>query len=89
MKIKDGFVMRRVAGTWVVLPLTKSTAEFNGMLTLNETGALLWRLLEEGAAETSLASALTEEYEVTLDVAQADVKKFLAKISEAGCIDMQ
>ena len=42
MKIKSGFVLRQLADTWVVLPLLSQSLNFNGMLTLNETGAFLW-----------------------------------------------
>ena len=89
MKINDGFVLREVAGTWVVLPLTKGFSDFNGMITLNESGYLLWKKLESGADREALIALLTEEYEVTADVASRDVDKFLSKIGEAGCVDMQ
>ena len=45
--LKDGFVLRQVADTWVVMPLGQVSLDFNGMLTLNETGALLWQALEK------------------------------------------
>lgn len=86
MKINDGFVLREVAGTWVVLPLVKGFSDFNGMITLNESACLLWRRLESGATREELVALLTEEYEVTEDLASADVDKFLSKIGEAGCL---
>ena len=86
MKINDGFVLREVAGTWVVLPLVKGFSDFNGMITLNESACLLWRRLESGATREELIALLTEEYEVTEDLASADVDKFLSKIGEAGCL---
>lgn len=51
MKLKENFVLRQVADTWVVLPVAEATLDFNGMLTLNETGAVLWRALEQGGSE--------------------------------------
>lgn len=89
MKIKDGFVLREIAGTWVVLPLAKKSADFNGMITLNESGLLLWKRLEQGATREDLISLLTEEYEVGEEIASADVDKFLLGISKSGCIEMQ
>ena len=86
MKINDGFVLREVAGTWVVLPLVKGFSDFNGMITLNESACLLWRRLESGATREELIALLTEEYEVTEDLASADVDKFLSKIGEADCL---
>ena len=87
MKTKKYFVLRQVAKTWVVLPVGQSTAGFNGMLTLNESGALLWKALERGGSRETLADALTGEYRVSRDVALADVDVFLEKLLKAGCIE--
>ena len=73
MKIKSGFVLRQLADTWVVLPLLSQSLNFNGMLTLNETGAFLWRRLEEGSDPSTLVAALCDEYEVTGEQAALDV----------------
>ena len=59
MKLKEDFLLRQVADTWVVMPVGQSMMDFNGMLTLNETGALLWRALGEGADLDGLVAALT------------------------------
>ena len=87
MKIKENFALRQVAGAWVVLPLADATIDFTGMLTLNETGLMLWNLLNEETTAQDLAKALTEEYDVTLEQAQTDVDAFIAKLSKAGCIE--
>lgn len=87
MKLKENFVLRQVAGTWVVLPLGQATIDFNGMLTLNETGAVLWRALEQGGDREALADALMAEYEVAREEALADVDAFVEKLVEAGCAE--
>jgi len=89
MKIKEDFVLRRVTDTWVVLPIGEATLNFNGMLTLNETGVFLWKLLEEGSTLDGLVSALAQEYGVPPETARADTELFLQGLAEAGCIDMQ
>ena len=42
MKIKNGFVVRKVGGESVVVPVGEMSKEFHGMINLNETGAFLW-----------------------------------------------
>lgn len=42
MKIKEGFILRNVAGSYVVVPIGEATLDFNGMMSLNETGAFLF-----------------------------------------------
>lgn len=88
MKLKEGFALRQVADTWVVMPLGQASIDFNGMLTLNDTGAVLWQALEKGGDRDALADALVAEYDVTREAVLADVDAFLAKLSEAGCLEM-
>jgi hypothetical protein len=87
VKIKNNFVLRQVAKTWVVLPLGQATLDFNGMLALNESGVLLWKALEQGCDRETLVQVLTGEYVVSREVALADVDAFLRKLLEAGCIE--
>ena len=84
MKIKEGFIVRTVAGSNIVVPLGEKTVSFNGIMTLNETGCFLWKLLEQGAERDALIRAMTEEYDVTEQVAAADIDTFLNKLEEAG-----
>ena len=86
MKISENFVLRQVADTWVVLPVGQASVDFNGMLTLNETGAILWQALEKGGSREALADALLAEYEVDRATALADVDDFLKKLKGAGIV---
>lgn len=86
MKIKDGFILREVAGNFIVVAVGGAVKQFNGVITLNEAGAFLWKRLQDGATETELVNALLEEYEVEKEVAEKDVKAFIQKVEEAGLI---
>lgn len=88
MKLKENFVLRQVADTWVVLPIAEATAKFNGMLSLNETGAMLWKLLQVGADKDALVEALTKEYNVTQQTAMKDVEEFLRNLEKVGCLEI-
>lgn len=88
MKLKENFVLREVADTWVVLPLGEATLDFNGMLSLNESGAMLWRVLEQGGDRMALVDALTSEYDVSRPDAEADVDAFLNKLMQSGCLEL-
>ena len=86
MKIKEGFILREVAGSFVVVAVGDAVKTFNGIITLNETGAFLWKALEKGATEQDLLSALLAEYDVAESVAKEHVKKFIAKLTEAKLV---
>lgn len=47
MNVKLDFVLREIAGETLLVPAGKTALDLNGMLTLNETGAALWRMLPE------------------------------------------
>ena len=83
MKIKDGFLLRQVAGQMVVLP-SGDDLDLNMMITLNDTGAFLWELLQNETEEETLVAALLAEYEVTESVARESVKNFIGKLSDNG-----
>ena len=87
MKLKENLVLREVAGIWVVLPLAEKVLDFNGMLSLNETGVVLWKLLEKGSSREDMANALVEEFEVDFDQALNDVDEYIEMLKSAGCIE--
>ena len=86
MKIKDGFILREVAGSYIVVAVGERVKKFNGIINLNETGALLWKTAEKGATEEDLVDALFSEYEVDEATAREDVKNFVQKLKEAELV---
>ncbi|MBE6986958.1 MAG: PqqD family protein [Ruminococcaceae bacterium] len=86
MKLSENFALRQVAGTWVVMPLGDATLDFNGMMTLNDTGAFLWKALEQGSDKEALVAALTAEYAVDAERAATDVAEFITMLANAGCL---
>ena len=82
MKIKDGYVLRMVAGRYIAVAVGQESISFNSMITTNETGAFLWEKLKEETTEKELLSALLAEYDVDEDTAKADISEFLAKLKD-------
>ena len=78
MKIKEGFMLREVAGSYVVVAVGKRSEQFNGMVNMNETGAFLWKLVEKGASREELLDGLLQAYEVEPEKAAQDVDKFIS-----------
>ena len=85
MKLKSGLLLREVAGEYVVLSVG-SEVELGGMLTLNETGATLWKCLENDAEVSDLAAALLAEYDVDEATATAHASAFANKMKELNLL---
>ena len=86
MKIKNGFILRQVAGQTVVLP-SGDSLDLNMMITLNETGAFLWERLQQETDENTLVAALLGEYDVNEATARKAVAAFVDKLNANGFLE--
>ena len=86
MKLKSDFVLREIADEFIVVPICEEADRIHGIINLSESGAFLWNLLQNEQTEDSLVAALLGEYEVDEATARADVNKFIASITEIGCL---
>ena len=86
MKIKNGFIVREVAGSTVVVPLDP-TNTFGNMLKLNGTGKFLWEKLSVDVTLDDLVSALVAEYEIEAVTAKRDTERFLASLRALGALE--
>lgn len=79
--------MKKIAGSYVVVPVRSRAVDFSGIIKLSETGAFLWKLLEKGADREELIAALLDEYLVDEATASADVDRFIARMNEVGLLE--
>jgi hypothetical protein len=87
MKIKEGYLVREVAGSTLAIPVGEEAGSFGGMLRLNETGVFLWHLLEKDTDAAALVDALLAEYEgVDRETAARDVEAFLEGLRKNGIL---
>jgi len=86
MRQKEGFVLRDICGEHVIVGEGIGAIDFGRLVSLNETGAWLWRKAGEMGDFDSeaLTKALCEEYDVTPDDARRDVDALLSKWQEIG-----
>lgn len=87
MKIKEDFILREVAGSYVVVPVNSLTLDFNGIINLNETGAFLFEILQRGADKQELVDSLLREYDVDYERASKDVDAFIDKVKTEGILE--
>lgn len=87
MKIRENFIVRNVAGENLVVPLSDSGVDFNAVITLNESGKLLWDVLVNGSDYDGLLAALTAEYEIDEATAKADLDKFIDSLKQNNILE--
>lgn len=86
MRLKDGFLLRKVAGEFIVVPSGDAMIDFKAMISLNETGATLWEALKEEKSESDLVQVLLGEYDVDRETAAEDVGEFVNLLKEKNLL---
>lgn len=78
MKLKYQFVVQKVSGKAVAVAVGRDSQKFNGMIKLNESGELIFRLLTGGnLTQQQLLEQFAQHYETTVENIQADVLEFV------------
>ena len=85
-QICDGYIHRKIADADVLICIGDRVADFNGYITLNDTCAFLWDLLQTPQTQETLIKALCGEYEVTEAQAQTDISQWLQTLVDRGMI---
>lgn len=87
MKIKDGYILRQVAGNSIVIAVGDEAINFNGIITINGAGTFLWERLEKGAEKEELLQAMLKEYDIDEATAASDIDEFLEKLKKANLLN--
>lgn len=87
MKIKNGYVLRDVAGRAVVIAVGEASKTFHGMINLNETGKRIWQGISRGCDVSEIARELAKDYEISFEKALHDTQGMVEKMRQAGFLE--
>jgi len=87
MKIKDGFMKRKIGDKYLVVTTGARSRQSSMFIELNETSSDIWDWLEAGYDETAITDKLCEKYPVSREKAAEDVSKLLSAMKEAGVLE--
>ncbi len=88
MKIKEGFILKEIAGSFVVVPVGQNLVDFSAMITTNETGAFLWNELQNDSAPEELCQKILAEYRgITEAEALSDIEEFVNSLKENNILE--
>ena len=86
MKINLDCVLREIAGDILLVPAGKTALDLNGMLTLNEVGAEIWKMLPEVENEEEIVERLLRDYDAEPAQVREDVSAFLDRLRGLGIL---
>lgn len=85
MKIKEGFIIKKLGTGYVVVTVGQASKDFNGMIRLNPAGEFLWKSIQDGkGSKDKLVEAMLDRYDDLDEVtARADLDEFLESVKIA------
>jgi len=87
MKVKNGFLLRKVGEQNIVVAVGDESRDFNGIIRLNNTGRFLWEKLQNETTENNLVSAMLLEYDIDEATAKNDTAEFIESLKEANLLE--
>ncbi len=82
MKIRKGFLLREVGGEPVVVTVGETEGGFRGMISLNSTGAFIWKCLEQDTTQEEVLEKIIDAYPVDRETAANDLQRVLSALRD-------
>lgn len=82
MKLKSTIILRKIAGETILVPVGEDAVRVNGLITVNEVGALICEQLKEERTVEALVAAVTAQFDVDAQTARADITSFIHTLEE-------
>lgn len=86
MRVNTQFIERKIADEHLLIPVGEAAMSVKGLISMSESGAMLYAKLKEGSARQELIDALMAEYEVDMAVAAEDTDKFLEQMRQLNIL---
>lgn len=87
MKIKKDYILREVAGEYLLIPVGEAALKMNGLISLSESAYLLYEQLQQDCQKKDLVQRMLQEYDVTESQASADIEMFLEQMRSIDMLE--
>ena len=87
MKLKEGFIFRKIGGQNILIPIGENLNNFNGLIQLNESADFLLKLLKNDVEKEFLVKSLIEEYDIDEKLALSDVESIIDTLNKKEMIE--
>ena len=85
MKLNGRYRLRKVGDTFIVVKLGGGqSVNFSQLITVNETGAFIFKKLEGETTMDELVAAIMEEYEIDETGAREAAETYVNKLVDLG-----
>ena len=79
-------VSRKIVDELILVPMRKDVADMETLYTLNEVGARVYELIDGKRSLREIVNSIVNEFEVTEQQAESDVREFIAQLLKVESI---
>lgn len=87
MKVKEGFMLREVGATKVIIAIGPAARDFHAIAHVNTSGSIIFQGFKKGESAEAIAKRLTEMFFVDMSHAKSDVDAYADKLVRAGIME--
>ncbi len=88
MKIREGFILKDIAGQSFVVPTGALSRDYQGMITLNETGKFIWQCIEKEMSKEQIVDEIVKGFEdADIEVVKKDVDNFIDRLVKGKIVE--
>lgn len=88
-KLLGGVALATVCGENLLVATQKASEKVPAIKELNETGAFVWRMLEQGESLAEMTAKTAAEYEISSEEARDGILGFIKALQSAGYVTEQ
>lgn len=81
-RVKSGYTLRHFCDEFLLMPVGLNEETETKMGILNAVGEVLWKTLQNSCTFKDLLKAVTDEFDVSEEVASKDIEEFLQQLKE-------
>lgn len=87
MRVKKEYVLRKIAGEDLLVPIGNEIANFSGVIYLNSVASFIWEKMQSDITIKQLKEAIIQEFDVTEEQLEEDLSKFLVLLEERNMLE--
>ena len=87
MQISKNYVIRKIPGDNLLVPIGGRSTETKGMILLNEMSLFVYESIQKGQTEEEILSRILDEYDVDASQAAADLGEIISEFTKLGIIE--
>lgn len=86
-RIRQGFILREIAGEYAIIPVGEECIITNAVMTPNDTAVFLWKVFQKPSTTEDAVRKGIQEYDASEDTIRNAIKRFVNDTLKNGILE--